>query len=148
MGHGIRRALHEEVIFGAMAGPADISISTHDDHPKKEAGVVDHGLDEFNFAVAPLHEVTPLSCFARLPGGEVIGGAVGRSWGPCAEIQQLWVSEAHRKSGIGTRLVYAFENHARGRGWQVEELHVEPGRLDEVFRTITGSGAGNSKEGR
>ncbi|HAG96739.1 MAG TPA: multidrug ABC transporter ATP-binding protein, partial [Gammaproteobacteria bacterium] len=22
-------------------------------------------------------------------------------------------------------------------GWQVEELHVERGRLDEVFRTIT-----------
>jgi len=104
------------------SGP-EISISTYDDHPKKESGVVDHGLDEFNYAVAPLHEVTPLSCFARLPDGEVIGGAVGRSWGPCAEIQQLWVAEAHRKSGIGTRLVYAFENHARGRG--CDTLYLE-----------------------
>lgn len=26
---------------------------------------------------------------------------------------------------------------ARTRGWQVDELRVEPGRLDEVFRTIT-----------
>lgn len=43
-------------------------------------------------------------------------------------------------------IVGEVNNHARGRGWQVEELHVEPGRLDEVFRTITGTG--NRKEGR
>ncbi|MFM9995428.1 MAG: ABC transporter ATP-binding protein [Phycisphaerales bacterium] len=30
--------------------------------------------------------------------------------------------------------------HARGRGWQVEELHVQSGRLDEVFRDLTGGG--------
>jgi ABC-2 type transport system ATP-binding protein len=42
-------------------------------------------------------------------------------------------------------------NHARQRGWPVEELHVEPGRLDEVFRTITGGSGGGkaaAKEGR
>jgi hypothetical protein len=26
---------------------------------------------------------------------------------------------------------------ARERGWQLEELHVEHGRLDDVFREIT-----------
>jgi hypothetical protein len=59
-----------------MAGPADIAITTHDDCPKEESGIVDRGLDEWSFSAAPLHEVTPLSCFARLPTGEVIGGAV------------------------------------------------------------------------
>ena len=107
-----------------MTTRPDISISTHDDCPREEASIVDHGLGEFNDAAAPLNEVMPLSCFARLPGGEVIGGAVGRSWGGCAEIQQLWVAEAHRKSGIGTRLVYAFENHARGRGCTIFYLET------------------------
>lgn len=37
--------------------------------------------------------------------------------------------------------------HVRGRGWQVDELHVEPGRLDEVFRTITGGVAGKAAAG-
>lgn len=30
--------------------------------------------------------------------------------------------------------------HARGRGWQIEELHVQSGRLDEVFRELTAGG--------
>jgi ribosomal protein S18 acetylase RimI-like enzyme len=46
----------------------------------------------------------------------VIGGAVGRTWGSAAEIQQLWVADAHRHQGIGARLVRAFEAHATERG--------------------------------
>ncbi len=34
-------------------------------------------------------------------------------------------------------IVSEVNNHARGRGWQIDELHVEPGRLDDVFRAIT-----------
>lgn len=37
-------------------------------------------------------------------------------------------------------IVTRVSEHVRGRGWPVDELHVEPGRLDEVFRTITGGG--------
>lgn len=107
-----------------MAGPADIAITTHDDCPREEAGIVDRGLDEWNFSAAPLHEVTPLSCFARLPTGEVIGGAVGRSWRQCCELQQLWVDAAHRKAGVGSRLVYAFEAHGRSRGCTVFYLET------------------------
>ncbi len=38
----------------------------------------------------------------------------------------------------GRAIVDDVSQHARARGWQVEELHVEAGRLDEVFRTMTG----------
>ncbi|MDX2116872.1 MAG: ABC transporter ATP-binding protein [Planctomycetota bacterium] len=31
---------------------------------------------------------------------------------------------------------------AKGRGWNIEEIRVENGRLDDVFRTITGKAAG------
>ncbi len=64
----------------ASRGP-EISVTTHDDCPPEETAIVDAGLDAYNNAAAPLHEVTPLSCFARLPSGVVIGGAVGRTWG-------------------------------------------------------------------
>ena len=93
-----------------------VTITVHDDVPAAEGSIVDTGLGEFNDAAAPLHEVRRLSCFARGPGGEVIGGAVGRTWGPAAEIQQLWVADAHRHQGIGARLVRAFETRATGRG--------------------------------
>jgi ABC-2 type transport system ATP-binding protein len=37
----------------------------------------------------------------------------------------------------GRTIVAEVSNHARSRGWEVLELRVEEGRLDEVFRTIT-----------
>ena len=99
-----------------MPSRPDISISTHDDCPPQETAIVDAGLDAYNNAAAPLHDVTPLSCFARLPSGEVIGGAVGRTWGRCSEQQQLWVAESHRDQGIASRLLRQFEERAQTRG--------------------------------
>ena len=93
-----------------------IAYSVHDDLPRDDARVVDEGLGVANDEAAPLHEVRPLSCFARLASGEVIGGAVGRTWGPCCELQQLWVAPAHRRTGIASRLVKAFEARAQERG--------------------------------
>jgi len=98
-----------------MPSSPEISISTHDDCPPEEAAIVDAGLDAHNSAAAPLHEVTPLSCFARLPTGEVIGGALGRTWGRCCELQQLWVAEEHRAKGVASRLLRQFEERAQTR---------------------------------
>lgn len=91
-------------------------ITTHDDLPRHEAELVDRGLGEANDAAAPLDEVRPVSAFARTTAGDVVGGAVGRRWGACCELQQLWVDPAHRGKGVGSRLVRAFEAHARGHG--------------------------------
>lgn len=41
----------------------------------------------------------------------------------------------------GASIVKAVADHAYGAGWGVEHLHVEAGRLDDVFSEITGSGA-------
>ncbi|MFO1341840.1 MAG: GNAT family N-acetyltransferase [Burkholderiales bacterium] len=93
-----------------------LSIQTHDSCPPAETAIVDNGIGEFNDAAAPLHEVAPLSCFARDPAGGVVGGAVGRRWGRCCELQQLWVAPQHRRQGIGAALVRAFEAHAQTHG--------------------------------
>lgn len=93
----------------------DLQITTHDSLPP-EAAAVDDGIGRYNDGAAPLHEVQPLACVARLPDGRVAGGAVGRRWGTCCELQQLWVDEGARRRGIGTRLMQAFEAHAAARG--------------------------------
>jgi ribosomal protein S18 acetylase RimI-like enzyme len=93
-----------------------IEIQAHDGLPPSETALVDAGLGAANEAAAPLHEVRPLSCFARTADGRVVGGAVGRRWGACCELQQLWVDPAHRRQGIATRLIDAFERHAQGLG--------------------------------
>ncbi len=93
-----------------------VSISTHDRCQSEESAIVDSGIGESNDAAAPLHEVQPISCFARSDLDCVIGGAIGRRWGECCELQQLWVDPSHRRQGIGKDLLLAFEEHARRHG--------------------------------
>jgi hypothetical protein len=67
------------------------NISAHDRYPPQKTALVDRGLGEANDAAAPLHEVRPLSRFARTEAGRIVGGAVGRWWSQCCKLQQLWV---------------------------------------------------------
>ena len=78
--------------------------SVHDDVPSDDARVVDAGLGSFNESAAPVRDSRPLGCFARTLAGLVVGGAVGRTWGECCELMQLWVEPACRRQGVGTGL--------------------------------------------
>jgi len=92
------------------------TITHHDGWPDDVWRIVDDGLESANQAAAPLHEVKQLSCFARDAAGRVIGGALGRRWGTCAELQQLWVDPLLRKRGLGRALIEAFEAAAAAHG--------------------------------
>lgn len=110
-----------EVVFQPSSGPesdaiSQIQITTHDDHPVAESVMVDEGIGAANLAAAPLHEVMPLACFAHGADGVVLGGAVGRRWGHCCELQQLWVMPTHRRQGIAKKLMAAFEQQAQAHG--------------------------------
>lgn len=115
----------------AMKSGPTWRLDVHDDLPAVESALVDAGLDAHNEAAAPLHQVRPLSAFARPADGpdgarvigDVIGGVIGRTWGALAEIQQLWVDPAQRRQGIGAGLVRAFEARARQRGCRA--FHLE-----------------------
>ena len=48
-----------------------------------------------------------------------------------------WVQEA---SAPAIQPTLEFYRLALERGWQVDELHIERGQLDEVFRQITTAG--------
>ena len=94
----------------------DLTCTAHDELLVDDACVIDQGPGAANAAVAALGDVRPLACFARMPAGAIVGGAVGRTWGECCELQQLWVAPECRRQGIATRLVRAFEQHAAARG--------------------------------
>ncbi|MBK7975697.1 MAG: GNAT family N-acetyltransferase [Deltaproteobacteria bacterium] len=114
-------------------------LTVHDGHPPDETAVVDTGLGSFNDEAAPLHEVEPLACFAHADDGTVVGGAVGRWWGGCAELQQLWVEDARRRQGLGARLVRAFED-ARTKGctyFYVETFSFQAPRFYENLGYVT-----------
>src|SRR5688572_21268460 len=94
----------------------EVSLSVHDELPQELWRVVDTGLAEFNEQAAPLQDVQSLSAFARLVNGEVVGGALGRTWGTCCELRQLWVHPEYRRRGLGARLIRKFETRAEERG--------------------------------
>jgi GNAT superfamily N-acetyltransferase len=128
-------------------------LTVHDAPDAGDARVVDTGLDDANDAAAPLHEVRPLACFLRDGDGAVVGGAVGRRWGECAELQQLWVRPDLRRQGLGAQLVRAFESRAAEHGcrtvyletfsFQAPRLYASLGY--QMRHTIEGFGHGIAK---
>ena len=100
-----------------------VAFTRHDDWPDAEARLVDAGLEQANQAAAPLHEVQPMSCFARRADGQILGGALGRRWAACCELQQLWVLPSARHRGLGARLVREFE--AMARQWACTRCYLE-----------------------
>jgi GNAT superfamily N-acetyltransferase len=92
-----------------------MDYTVHRDRDDPGLRVVDDGIGEFNAASAPLEDAAPLSVFAR-EGAAAVGGAVGRTWGECAELMQLWLPEHLRGQHIGAELVRRFEAAAVERG--------------------------------
>ena len=119
-----------------MPATESLSYTVHDDLPRDESRLVDEGLGTANDQAAPLHEVQPLSCFARTTSNEVVGGAVGRTWGPCCELQQLWVKPTHRRAGIATRLIREFELRAQARGCNVFYLETFSFQAPQLYRSL------------
>lgn len=102
-----------------MPPPMALAFSTTDTPPEGKLLAVDTGLEQHNDAAAPLAEVRQLAAFATDETGTVVGGAVGRTWGQCCELLQLWVAPEHRSHGVGSRLLRDFEAHARTRGCSI-----------------------------
>jgi ribosomal protein S18 acetylase RimI-like enzyme len=111
-------------------------ITKHEDLPAEAAALIDAGLGTSNDAAAPLHEVRPLSCFARSEDGAVVGGAVGRSWGQCCELQQLWVHPERRRLGVGRMLIKAFEELGQRRGCSTFYLETFNFQAPELYKSV------------
>ncbi len=115
---------------------AAFTLTVHDDVPADAGAIVDAGLGASNDAAAPLHEVQALACVARGAAGTVIGGAVGRTWGECCELQQLWVRPDQRRRGLGARLVRGFQAHAAARGCRRFYLETFSFQAPALYRAL------------
>lgn len=114
--------------------PRALAFSTTDTPSSDWLLAVDNGLDQHNYSVAPLTEVQQLASFAIDASGQVAGGAVGRTWGKCCELLQLWVAAEYRSEGVGSRLLLDFEAHARTRGCSIFYLTTLSFQAPEFYR--------------
>lgn len=128
-------------------------FSSVDAPPEDGLVAIDRGLDQYNVSVAPVSDVQDLASFATDSSGSVVGGAVGRTWGRCCELLQLWVEPTHRAAGVGSRLLRQFEEHAARRGCDVFYLTTMSFQAPDFYRkhgyvslaTITGYPNGIAK---
>ena len=92
-----------------------IDINLSDDLPPADRATIIGGLVAYNDARASLEHYRELAIVARSDGA-VIGGLLGQTNWNWLFIRQLWVSDAFRGSGVGSRLVEAAETEAARRG--------------------------------
>jgi GNAT superfamily N-acetyltransferase len=99
----------------------DWGLSEAFDGPDVDA--ISAGLRAFNVAVGGIGSSRGLCCTVRTPSRELVGGAVARSWGECAELQMLWVADGWRRRGLGAELLARVEAEVAARGCR--QLHLD-----------------------
>lgn len=72
-------------------------------------------LYEFNSRATGIDDGRWLAFFVRRDA-RVVAGICGNTWGGTCELRQFWVEESRRHCGLGTALLRAAEQEARGRG--------------------------------
>jgi GNAT superfamily N-acetyltransferase len=75
-----------------------------------------NGLDYYNIATTGLSDMLPVNFVVRGECGDVLGGVLGQLWGGWLQVFHLWVVEAARGAGLGTRLMDKAEAYAQSRG--------------------------------
>lgn len=76
---------------------------------------VRRGLMDFNRHHMDIRKMLPLAFFIEGENGEKLAGLTGSLSGHWLRIDLLWVSDALRGQGVGTRLIAAAEAEARSR---------------------------------
>ena len=99
-----------------------LRITVHSPASAEALAIVDSGLHEFNKQTRAVHDVKKLHVIATDDDGKVTGGAIGRSWGKCCELLELWVAPERRGRNEGTELLQAFEQEAKRRGCELVYL--------------------------
>jgi GNAT superfamily N-acetyltransferase len=112
-----------------------------------------NGVDYYNIAATSLPDYAPVNVVLRGERGDVLGGVLGQLWGGWLQVSYMWVAEAVRGAGYGTRLMEEAETYARARGavgatvethsFQARPFYERLGY--EVFGTLDGYPPGHVK---
>ncbi len=145
------RALIREMARGGKRGPKAIVLSTHILEEVEavctrtviiaRGRVIFDGTPQKLAARSRHHNAVSL-CVRPPAGGSGPVMEELRRLAGVAAVENQGSSNGHVRCTVfprdGRAIVDEVSQLARARGWQVEELHVEAGRLDDVFRQMTG----------
>ena len=94
----------------------DPKVLVTDNVAPEDLQFLEEQINEYNFATTGYRDARLLVILLRDSAGRIYAGLSGHTWGRAGEIRFLWVEEARRHTGIGTRLLRAAEEEARSRG--------------------------------
>lgn len=100
----------------------ELELATHDNPDPALVGEIVENLVAANSAVAPPENHRRIAVDARLEG-HLVGGVAGHTHWGWLYVSHLWVADEHRRHGIGSQLMGAVQEVARGRG--AESAHVD-----------------------
>jgi GNAT superfamily N-acetyltransferase len=108
-------------------------IVIRDTASESEVAALRDALLAYNFEATGYRDGKSLSCFLY-DEGELLGGIDGFTWGGYARIDHLWVAEAQRGRGLGSRLLAAAEAEARRRGCSTVVLDTHSFQAPDLYR--------------
>jgi GNAT superfamily N-acetyltransferase len=87
------------------------------EHPTGEDfRLIVDGVRTFNRDRTGIEWPRPVAYFLRDGEQRIVGGVQGSLWGRSMHIEALWVDEAHRGGGHGSKLMTAIEDYAAAHG--------------------------------
>lgn len=104
----------DDAAVDGSAGPGQVLVG--EGMPELDQRLSDE-LDVVNAAATPgVPAARELTVRVLDDAGDLVGGMSGWTWGAAAGIGLSWVRADARGSGVGSRLLSAFEDEARSRG--------------------------------
>jgi ribosomal protein S18 acetylase RimI-like enzyme len=102
----------------------------------RDLAELEEQINEFNYATTGFRDGRSLAVFLRDASGALRAGLAGHTWGGCAEVKFLWVREAERHNGLGSRLLRAAEQEAVARGCVQLLLSTHSFQAPDFYRRL------------
>src|SRR4051812_41251219 len=96
--------------------PAGLKAIFSDQEKSPEYEAILNGLREFNSIYAGKRQRMPLTIAIKDAQGDVVAGLNSTTHWDWLFVDHLWVSETHRKTGLGQKLLVMAEKEAQKRG--------------------------------
>lgn len=113
---------------------SDESFEIETDPHRRDVNALDVWMYQFNVARTGIADGEELAIFVRDDDGAIRAGLYGWTWSGWLEIRTLWVREADRGHGLGSRLLAAAEDEGRRRGAHTAILDTHSFQAPDFYR--------------